>query len=353
MVALKGKAITDFVARRNPNIHAVLIYGPDQGLVRERIEKIALQVVPDLNDPFNTIEISESELKANPTRLTDEITALSFMGGERIIRYRANGEAAGDGVSNFIKNLDSGDYQPNGVVIISGGELSPRSSLRKLFEKSKNSAALPCYIDGPQAVRTLAQSMAQEQGLEFERHALDFVTMTLGEDRALTRSELEKLILYKSPGKQQNSQSSTITIDDVKASLALCMIAARIGVFACPKASSGGRIQCLAPIMVGLLILNPGMLSLLSLTGQIAVCAARRLLKPIQHKSALALFGFISATSPLTRSKTSCLQNSLIHLNMLWADALKTEKAIGAFMLKTVLMKAMPNTCTALLSGAL
>jgi len=219
MVALKGKAITDFVARRNPNIHAVLIYGPDQGLVRERIEKIALQVVPDLNDPFNTIEISESELKANPTRLTDEIMALSFMGGERIIRYRANGEAAGDGVSNFIKNLDSGDYQPNGVVIISGGELSPRSSLRKLFEKSKNSAALPCYIDGPQAVRTLAQSMAQEQGLEFERHALDFVTMTLGEDRALTRSELEKLILYKSPGKQQNSQSSTITIDDVKASL--------------------------------------------------------------------------------------------------------------------------------------
>ena len=37
---------------------AVLIYGPDRGLIRQRMDVIASQVVADVNDPFNKADIT-------------------------------------------------------------------------------------------------------------------------------------------------------------------------------------------------------------------------------------------------------------------------------------------------------
>mgnify|MGYP000483554667 CR=1 FL=1 len=69
MVALKGKAIKAFLSRRDKSVSAVLIYGPDGGLVRERTEILARSVVEDLKDPFNFIELSDADIKAEPGRL--------------------------------------------------------------------------------------------------------------------------------------------------------------------------------------------------------------------------------------------------------------------------------------------
>ena len=86
MVALKGRAVKSFLAARDRNIDAILVYGPDSGLARERALHLAGQVVADLKDPFNALELSDADLKDEPGRLADEIAALSFMGGERAIR---------------------------------------------------------------------------------------------------------------------------------------------------------------------------------------------------------------------------------------------------------------------------
>ncbi|MEO0320841.1 MAG: DNA polymerase III subunit delta, partial [Pseudomonadota bacterium] len=93
MVALKGKAITGALARRDAAIAAFLVYGPDQGLVRERAKTLMAQVISDTTDPFNMLDLTDADIKADGARLTDEICALSFMGGERVIRLRAHGEA--------------------------------------------------------------------------------------------------------------------------------------------------------------------------------------------------------------------------------------------------------------------
>ena len=51
----------DYFIKSPPNhIKAVLIYGPDQGLVKERSELIGKTVVPDLNDPFLVKDLSLS-----------------------------------------------------------------------------------------------------------------------------------------------------------------------------------------------------------------------------------------------------------------------------------------------------
>ncbi len=218
MVALKGRAINSFIADRDKSTGAVLIYGPDAGLVRERADLIARAIVPDFKDPFNYIELTDADLKAEPGRLSDEAAALSFAGGERVIRLRTAGEASAKAIANLLGGLDGGHVKANGVVVIEAGELTPRSGVRKTFEKSKRGAALPCYPDGPADIRNMATEAARAEGLGFDDDALDLLASILGEDHGVSRAEINKLILYKGP-KNLRSGAGTVTLEDVRASL--------------------------------------------------------------------------------------------------------------------------------------
>ncbi len=218
MVALKGAAIKAFMGKRNPAISAILLYGPDAGLVRERAVKLASVVVSDFKDPFNYLELADTNLKEEPARLADEIAALSFTGGERVIRLRTTGEASAKSAKTLLDGLDGGYVKANGIVIIEAGALTPRSGLRKAFEKAKCGAALPCYADGAGDVRSMAQDAARAEDLRFDDDALELLTSILGVDHGISRSELNKLILYKGP-KEIRSGSDTLTIEDIRASL--------------------------------------------------------------------------------------------------------------------------------------
>src|ERR1700685_980210 len=48
---IKSHLADRFVASPPPCLVAALVYGPDQGMVRERAGRLARNVVPDLNDP--------------------------------------------------------------------------------------------------------------------------------------------------------------------------------------------------------------------------------------------------------------------------------------------------------------
>lgn len=218
MTALKGRAIKAFLTAPDPAIKAILIYGPDAGLVRERAQMLAKRVVEDLNDPFNALEFTDADLKDEPGRLADEIAALSFTGGERVVRLRTSGETAAKAAQTLITGLESGHVKANGLAVIEAGDLSPRSGLRKMFEKAKCAAALPCYADAPADVRDMARETARAEGLRFDDEALDFLVAILGEDHGVSRAEIDKLILYIGP-QSIRSGPGTITIDDVRVSL--------------------------------------------------------------------------------------------------------------------------------------
>ncbi len=215
MTTLKGASVQAFVKKRDNNIGAVLLYGPDGGLVRERGEALARSVVADFTDPFNYIELTDADLKAEPARLADEAAALSFAGGERVVRLRTAGEAAAKAAQNLIDGLDGGYLAANALVVLEAGELSPRSGLRKMFEKAKRAAALPCYADGPADIRALAIEAARSEALSFDDDALDLVVATLGEDRGVSRSEIDKLVLFKGL-KEHRQGPDVITLDDVR-----------------------------------------------------------------------------------------------------------------------------------------
>lgn len=218
MAALKGRAIKTFLAARNPAYSAVLVYGPDRGLIRERADHLAHMIVKDFKDPFNYIDLTDADIKAEPGLLIDEAAALSFAGGERVVRLRTSGEAAAKAATALLAAIDADRLKPNGLVIIEAGELSPRSGLRKAFEKAARAVALPCYNDGPSDVRELAIKAAQAEALQFDADALDLTVSLLGDDHGVSRSEINKLLLYKGP-KSLREGPGTITLEDVRATL--------------------------------------------------------------------------------------------------------------------------------------
>ena len=74
---------------------AVLVYGPDSGLVRERALDLAKGVVPDLTDPFRAVEITADALTGDSARLADEVAAIAMTGGRRVVIVREAGDRIG------------------------------------------------------------------------------------------------------------------------------------------------------------------------------------------------------------------------------------------------------------------
>lgn len=219
MAALRGGAIGRFLKSPPSDVDAVLVYGPDAGLVRERAMALVVRVTPDLKDPFNAIEFTDQDLKAEPSRLADEAAALSFLGGRRSIRLRTSGDAAHDAAKLLVDALDGGYLNANALVVVEAGDLARTSRLRKLFEAARRAVTVPCYEDRAEDVAALAETIAREHGLRFARNALDYAASLLGSDRGVTRSELEKVALYHGPPSDDREADAVITLEDVHACL--------------------------------------------------------------------------------------------------------------------------------------
>ncbi|MEL0114134.1 MAG: hypothetical protein VW835_20575, partial [Rickettsiales bacterium] len=69
-------------------LRALLIYGPDSGLVRERAETATKAVAGNLSDPFLVAEFTSAALKFEPSRIADEAASMALGGGRRVVRLR-------------------------------------------------------------------------------------------------------------------------------------------------------------------------------------------------------------------------------------------------------------------------
>jgi DNA polymerase-3 subunit delta len=204
-VKLERQGLTRFLRAPDPGIAAVLIYGPDAGLVRERADAIVQAAAGDASDPFRVAELTPGDLREDPARLVDEAAALPFTGGRRVVRLRD----VTDGLTPLFARLLE-DPVPPGLVVAEAGDLPSKSSLRALFGDAGQAGAIACYRDEGAALGGVIAGTLREAGVTVAEDALEYLTANLGGDRALTRRELEKLALYK-------GGAGTITLEDALA----------------------------------------------------------------------------------------------------------------------------------------
>lgn len=188
---LSGAKAENFLKAPDPAARAILVFGPDNGLVRERVVRLVRTAVDDPSDPFRVAELTPAVLKDDPARLADEAAALALTGGRRAVVVRDGGDSLSSLFQGFLAN-PMGDA----LVVVEAGDLGPRSSLRKLFEGADNAAALASYGDEGGSLQHVIQEELKAAGLAVEPDALAFLMDHLGGDRRLTRAELQKLAIY-------------------------------------------------------------------------------------------------------------------------------------------------------------
>lgn len=89
MTAIKASDVDRFIAKPNPAQPIVLVFGPDAGLVRERVDALVRASVDDPNDPFALARIEGDELAGNPARLVEEAHTVPLFGGRRAVLVKA------------------------------------------------------------------------------------------------------------------------------------------------------------------------------------------------------------------------------------------------------------------------
>ena len=208
MTAIKPSEVDRFIAKPDPSQPIVLVFGPDAGLVRERVDALVRAAVDDPNDPFALARIEGEELTANPARLVEEAHTIPLFGGRRAVLVKA-------GNRNIAAALEPVLAAPSNDcrVIVEAGDLKKTSPLRTLCEKAKVAAALPCYVDSERDLARLIDEEMRAANLTIAPDARAALMALLGGDRLASRNEIRKLALYANDRK-------TVALADVMAVVA-------------------------------------------------------------------------------------------------------------------------------------
>jgi DNA polymerase-3 subunit delta len=205
MVAIKAADVEAFLARPDPARPVVLVFGPDAGLVSERVGALVKASVDDVNDPFSLVRLEAEELSANPSRLVEEAQTIPLFGGRRAVWAKAGSRNIAPAVEAVLA-LRSSECR----TVIEAGDLRRNAPLRVVCERAKNAAALPCYADTERDLARLIDAEMRAAGLALKPEARAMLVPLLGGDRAASRNELRKLALY-AQGRGE------IDVDDVTA----------------------------------------------------------------------------------------------------------------------------------------
>lgn len=188
---IKSAGAKGFVAKPPPEIRVFLLFGPDDGLIRERGDILVKQVVPDAADPFRLADLDGDAVNADAALLYDEATALAFGGGQRAVRVRRLTGRIADAVIDFIR-------EPVGEarIVLEAPGAARKTAIVAAAIGSPAAAAVPCYRDESRTLRDLVSETVKKAGLRPGPGVVDYIADRAGSDRALTRREIEKLALF-------------------------------------------------------------------------------------------------------------------------------------------------------------
>jgi DNA polymerase-3 subunit delta len=206
MGALKAHQVSAFLDRPDIDAGVFLAYGPDAGLVRETGSRLAARLGAGGPEPADLVVLEGGELDSDPSRFAVEAGSMSLFGGRRIVRVRGAGKGLVVVLAGFA--ADPGDA----AIVLEAGNLTPRDPLRTLVEGARFGRALPCYPDTEESLARLIADTFAAARIAIEPDAAATLRESLGNDREVTRRELEKLVIYA-------GENGRIGRDDV---VALC-----------------------------------------------------------------------------------------------------------------------------------
>lgn len=191
MTAVRHRDAERFIAAPPEGIFLFLVFGSDAGMARERALALVDKRVDDRRDPFQFVEMSGDAVASDPLALLDEANTTPLFGGRRAILVETGAKSVIPAVTSLIAAPPA-----HCTVVLTAGALRRDSPLRKLIEGGKQAAAIECQPDAEADLQALIDRSLRESGLVASPEARSLLLGALGEDRLMSRAELNKLALY-------------------------------------------------------------------------------------------------------------------------------------------------------------
>ncbi len=196
------------IVRDSKKFLNILIYGPNEGLVKDQIEKLIKNYLPQ--DEYEEISFNGKDLDDDPGSLEAIIRSVSMFFKNKII--------IADGIKDkhlsiIEETLLQGPEQ--GVLIIREGSLSKSSKIRKFFEEHKTCLSLPCYEDDSRSIMKNIEEFTRKNKFELNGDIKNYLLQSLSNDRMISKRELEKIeIFYKNSNSKIKLEEIKILLND-------------------------------------------------------------------------------------------------------------------------------------------
>ena len=195
-----AKDIEAFIKKIPNNIRAILLYGPDSGLIS--IRKKIIETSFSSADSFRY-----DEIKNNSAIILDSFYSIKLFGEdlsrEKLIIIESTSSSITEAMT---KVITEGNYK--GLLLFCAGDLGADSGLRKYFEKHQNAASVPCYIDDQVGIVKIIEQQFKLRNITYKPGLPQLLVhyIPFG-NRESILNEIEKISLFM-------GEKKSISIDD-------------------------------------------------------------------------------------------------------------------------------------------
>ena len=191
---LSGRDAARFLARPDPNLAGILLFGADA--MRVALKRAALVEAltgPDGAAEMRLTRMPGADLRRDPAALLDAVKATGFFPGPRVVLVEDTTDAAAPAIRTALNDWQAGDA----TIVVTAGGLTAGSALRKTFEPARTAAAIGIYDDPPG--RDEIEAALTRAGLTRpDRETMgDIEALAHALDPGDFAQFLEKLALYK------------------------------------------------------------------------------------------------------------------------------------------------------------
>ena len=177
------------IIKESKSFIGILIYGPNEGLVKDNLDKITENQY--VKEGHEHIDIHGKELDADPLFLDQVVNSISMFHKNKIVIANS----MKDKHLKIIEEIVEGAPQ-NIILVIRDGNLTKSSKIRNFFEKDKNCFALACYEDDSRSIIKNIDEFINKNKFQINRDIKNYLLQSLSNDRLISKGELEKIEIF-------------------------------------------------------------------------------------------------------------------------------------------------------------
>ena len=189
---MKGKKqdIDSILKKGETKARCILLYGPNTFVIRELYKQLCKSLF-DENDVFTASEFSIKDIIKDSNNFFTEIGSLPLNGNRKYIRVNMENSESGEPVKKFLEE----DF-PETTLLIKAENLSPRSSIRKTLEKSKDTLIVPFYEDDTFSIKNFIKTKVKERNFIIDDLGINALISICGLERSNLSDALERVMLF-------------------------------------------------------------------------------------------------------------------------------------------------------------